>query len=326
MAKIFISYRRNDSSGYSGRLAERLHAAFGAANVFMDLDDIKPGVDFTAELHSAVGKCTALLALIGPHWLNATDATGARRIDDEQDFVRQEISAALQRQIRVIPLLLQRAEMPTAADLPEPLAPLALHQAMELSDSRWDYDVDQLIKALGGRVSGRTAVRRIWPLAAGASALVALAVAGVTYFRAPPSMPGTSDYQPRPPASDATPAGREPAAGNPVTMPAAQPDLSGNWLGQWTTDTGEVVKIYFHFESSGDKLMGNVRYPTGEGGIWDGKIDGDRILFSSRHTPQFEDNEVSISYAGRLNGDSIDLIMQRPEGVGRFVAYRQPAS
>ena len=326
MAKIFISYRRSDSSGYAGRLVDRLHAAFGAGNVFMDMDAIKPGVDFTAELHSAVGKCTALIALIGPSWLTARDAAGARRIDDGQDFVRQEIGAALQRKIRVIPVLVQRAEMPTAADLPEALAALAVHQAMELSDSRWDYDVDQLIKALGGRVSGKQGVNRIWGLVGGAIAVVAVAVAGVTYFRPLPSMPGTSDYQPRIPASSETPTGREQTAGNQVAMRPAQAELSGTWLGQWTTSNGQEVKIYFHFESSGDKLMGSVRYPTGEGGIWDGKIDGDRVLFSSRHTPQFEEHEVTISYAGRLNGDSIDLIMQRPEGVSRFVAYRQPAS
>ena len=321
MAKIFISYRRGDSSGYAGRLVDRLHAAFGPDNVFMDLDDIQPGVDFTAALHSAVGNCTALIALIGPSWLNARDATGARRVDDERDFVRQEIGAALQRKIRVIPVLVQRAEMPTAADLPEALAPLAVHQAMELSDSRWDYDVDQLIKALGGRVPPRKGVNRIWPLATGALAVVALAVAGVTYFRPLPSMPGTSDYQPRSPAGGEMPTFREQAAAAP-----AQPDLSGNWVGQWTESNGTVVKIYFRFETLGDKLMGSVRYPTGEGGIHEGKIDGDRILFTSRHTPQFENQEVGISYAGRLNGDSIDLIMQRPEGVSRFVAYRQPAS
>jgi hypothetical protein len=247
MAKIFISYRRSDSSGYAGRLVDRLHAAFGAENVFMDLDDIKPGVDFTAALHDAVGKCTALVALIGPNWLNASDATGARRIDDEQDFVRQEIGAALQRKIRVIPALVQRAEMPKAAELPKALAPLAVHQCMELSDSRWDYDVDQMIRALDGPVPSKKGLYRIWPLASGAVAVVALAVAGVTYFRPLPSMPGTSDFQARGPADGATPTSREQVTGNQVAMVPTDPIERAGW--PMTTSNGQEIKIYFQFEA-----------------------------------------------------------------------------
>lgn len=322
MPKIFISYRRSDSSGYAGRIVDRLHAAFGEGNVFMDLDDIKPGVDFTEELQHAVGNCDALIALIGPNWLKATSASGARRIDDAQDFVRQEISAALQRKVRVIPVLVQKAEMPSAADLPGSLAPLAVHQAIELSDSRWDYDVDQLIAALGGRPPAKTGRTQTWALAGGAVAVAALAVAGTLYFRSPAPAPAKAAHAAKRQAPEMQAAEKQNRA---LQAPAAT-DISGKWIGGWTAPDGREVKIRFSFEVSGDRLMGSVRYPTGEGGIQEGKIDGDRVLFLTRHTPQFEDKEVTISYAGRIAGDAINLVMQRPDGARRLVVHRQASS
>jgi hypothetical protein len=326
--RIFMSYRRNDSSGYAGRIADRLHAAFGADNVFMDVDDIKPGFDFTEELHRALAGCDALIALIGPNWLKASNTSGARRIDDPQDFVRQEISAALERKIRVIPVLLQKADMPASADLPEALAPLALHQGIELSDSRWDYDVDQLIKALGGRSPVRSGVNRAWILATGGLALAAIALAATVYFRPVPSIVAKSDHQARKQAAQRQTAQKQEAAGAPTPSQPAQSrsDLSGKWIGEWTAANGRQIKIQFLFEVSGDTLMGSVRYPTGEGGIQEGRIDGDRVLFLTRHTPQFEDKEVTISFVGRISADGIDFIMQRPEGANRLVAHRQSAS
>src|SRR5262245_40887774 len=105
MPNIFISYRREDSSGYAGRLHEQLSAAFGANHIFMDIQDIKPGVDFEDALNRAVGACDILIVLMGKQWLTITDATGRRRIDNPQDFVRLEIATALKRNVRVIPAL-----------------------------------------------------------------------------------------------------------------------------------------------------------------------------------------------------------------------------
>jgi len=161
MPKIFITYRREDSSGYVGRLHERLSAAFGAKSVFMDLEDIKPGADFADTISKAVGSCDILIVLIGKQWLTINDATGRRRIDDPLDFVRLEIATALNRNVRVIPVLVRKASMPVSEELPEPLASMARRQAHELSDDRWDFDVGQLIKALGGG-SVTHKIRRIW--------------------------------------------------------------------------------------------------------------------------------------------------------------------
>jgi hypothetical protein len=79
--RVFVSYRREESSGIAGRLYDRLAAHFGDDQVFMDVDTIALGVDFAKVITQAVGTCEVLLAVIGPHWLTATDEEGQRRLD-----------------------------------------------------------------------------------------------------------------------------------------------------------------------------------------------------------------------------------------------------
>ena len=149
MSGIFISYRRQDTSGYAGRLYEHLARHFGKQHVFMDIDTLQPGLDFGHALDQAVERSDVLLALIGPSWLSAVDAEGHRRLENPDDFVRLEIASALARgDIRVVPVLFGNAAMPRAAMLPEDLKPLARRHAVEISDNRWDYDVRRLIAQL----------------------------------------------------------------------------------------------------------------------------------------------------------------------------------
>lgn len=148
MSGIFISYRREDSAGHSGRLFDRLRERFGKDHVFMDVSAIEPGVDFVEAIDSAVGSCDALIVVIGRKWLSCTDAAGNRRLDDPKDFIRLETAAALRREIRVIPVLIQDATMPTEKDLPEDLLKLARRQAIEISDGHWESDTEVLIEAL----------------------------------------------------------------------------------------------------------------------------------------------------------------------------------
>ena len=148
MPKIFISYRRDDSAGHAGRLYDRLSGHFGFDNVFMDVDTISPGRDFVDAVQEAVGACNGLVAIIGREWLRASDAGGARRLDDPGDLVRLEIATALERGIRVVPVLVQGAQMAGAADLPDGLKELARRNAQEVSDSRFHSDVQRLIEAL----------------------------------------------------------------------------------------------------------------------------------------------------------------------------------
>ena len=112
MPRIFISYRRDDSAGHAGRIYDRLIDHFGRGQVFMDVDTIQPSLNFVEVVEQAVGVCNGLIAVIGREWLQASDAGGGRRLENPADLVRLEISTAQGRDIRVIPVLVQGAQMP----------------------------------------------------------------------------------------------------------------------------------------------------------------------------------------------------------------------
>src|ERR1700730_7909019 len=146
--RIFINYRRDDAAGDAGRLHDALSARFGIGAVFMDIDAIQPGADFAEVNNQAVRSCDFLVTVIGKNWLTWADDTGRRRLDDEQDLVRLEIESALERNIRVIPALVQGAPMPRRNQLPVSLAKMAGRQAFEISHARWKSDVERLIATL----------------------------------------------------------------------------------------------------------------------------------------------------------------------------------
>lgn len=148
VTKIVLSYRREDTAGHVGRLTDRLSARFGRDAVFRDLDSIAPGRDFTVAINEAIDSCDAVVVVIGREWLGAARPDGHRRLDDADDFVRVEVTAALERAVPVIPVLVEGAQMPAPESLPPPLVPLAYRNALEISDSRWDYDVQRLIDVL----------------------------------------------------------------------------------------------------------------------------------------------------------------------------------
>lgn len=144
---VFISYRREDASGFAGRLHAALTERFGPRRVFRDVDTMGPGADFAAVIESSLESCGAFVAVIGREWVVGTD--GRRRLDDPRDWVRLEVTAAIQREgVTVIPVLVEGALMPAAEELPEPMRPLTRYNALELSDSRWGYDVERLVHRL----------------------------------------------------------------------------------------------------------------------------------------------------------------------------------
>jgi hypothetical protein len=145
---IFVSYRREDSGPYARLLKTHLTEHFPDAQVFMDLDSIEAGLDFADAIGSAVRSCAVLVALIGGNWLTITDEDGSRRLDDPDDFVRFEIRTALERCVRVIPVLLDGAKAPKQTQLPSDLHKLARLNPLEMSYGRYEYDETRLMAVI----------------------------------------------------------------------------------------------------------------------------------------------------------------------------------
>lgn len=152
---VFISYRRDDSAASAGRIFDWLIDCFGKENVFRDLDRIAPGAEFAAVITAHIARCDAFIVIIGREWLNASDA-GKRRLDDPKDFVRTEICEAFRLNKRVFPVLVEGAAMPKMSKLPRDIAALTGRNAIEISESRFDYDVKRLIKAIDSAATTTT--------------------------------------------------------------------------------------------------------------------------------------------------------------------------
>jgi glycerophosphoryl diester phosphodiesterase len=215
--RVFISYRRQDTAWPARQLYDVLVAELGADRVFKDVDNIEPGDDFVERIQSAVGSCEVLLALIGPQWLTVTDANGLRRLDDPQDFVRIEVETALTRDdVRVIPILVDNAKMPSPQELPSGLARLTRRQAVEINPVNFDTRRllrvlnDTLRDARGDAAEPTAARRRTGLLVAVASSIVLLLAVGVAvwYFqRSMTADPQSSRSASSPPSITTAPSG-----------------------------------------------------------------------------------------------------------------------
>jgi hypothetical protein len=212
---IFISYRRDDSAGFARAIYDQLVQRFSRERVFMDVDAIEPGVPFDEATQRAVGQSEILLALIGRRWMEPQAGAGPR-LNDPDDFVHIEIAAALSRNIRVIPVLLDGTSMPAEEALPEPLRALARRNAVEIRHSRFASDMERLVEAirttLGETGAPRTTrdatARKVTPrrLVGGLAVVAVLALLFFTYStitsRQSPSKQGTEATEPAPALSD----------------------------------------------------------------------------------------------------------------------------
>lgn len=202
MSGIFISYRRADSPDATGRIYDRLIAEFGKEHVFKDIDSIPLGQDFRTHLNDRVGDCSVVLAIIGPHWSDARDASGQRRLDDADDFVRIELEAALARSIPVVPVLVGDAQMPAMAQLPASLGQLPYRQSIEVRpDPDFHNDATRLASALRHVLAGQpwapepeaprspAAASRpaVLPWVVAAIGIAAAATVSAVHFRAAPA-------------------------------------------------------------------------------------------------------------------------------------------
>jgi len=313
MSGIFISYRRSDSAPHAGRLHDRLCDYFGADKVFMDVDDIKPGADFVSLIGEKVASCDALIAVIGKGWLARDEDNGKPRMYNPTDFVRLELEHALQRDILLIPALVEGAEMPRGSDLPAPLSELSQRQAVELSDKDFQRGVDKII----GVLEKLPALR----------------------LRSTKNGPGGK-------SANASTAGRPRGWGGPVailivmlflawqwsagqkkgTVDPATETLAGAWEANVTYGWGDSYNEQFRFKPEDSRLFGTASFLGAARGIEDGKIEGDVLLFSVR----FQENSGSATtdhkniYRGKLTGNEIRFTMQDDKGTPpvEFVARK----
>src|ERR1700691_5530671 len=240
MAGIFINYRRDDAPGVAGRLFDYLALKFPRRSLFMDVEAMKAGLDFAKQLDTQVSQCQVLLAVIGPHWLDAKDHAGHRRLDAEKDYVRIELVSALKRAIPLIPILVDGAEMPPEDALTDDLKPLTRRHALELRHTRFNADADAIVHALESAVPRRS---RAWLPIGAAVAVAAIALVAVLWPKiaanlypgaTPPALVAVNPSVPNLPAPN-SPAPSLPAPSLPaVALPAApqpapkQADTLGN--------------------------------------------------------------------------------------------------
>ncbi|MCA8993702.1 MAG: TIR domain-containing protein [Planctomycetaceae bacterium] len=161
MRTVFISYRRADSSGIAGRIYDRLRNEYGEQLVFFDVDSIPAGVRFRDYIRDAIRDCGAIVAIIGRDWLGFSE-NGIRRIDEPDDYVRQEVQFALDNEIPILPILVDDTKMPTADELPVELRPLADCNALKVdTGSDFEVHVGRLLERLGAIVERHRRIPRV---------------------------------------------------------------------------------------------------------------------------------------------------------------------
>jgi hypothetical protein len=235
--RIFISYRREDASAQAARLRDRLASAdaFGETNVFMDVDRLRAGQDFEAELNHALGKTDIFLAVIGPRWVATLAAKGAK---GERDYVVEEIATALVRGIPVIPVLVDRAPLPSSAELPKSLRNLLRFQKLDLVHESFGRDVAALVQDMKALWKAKTKPEPTrkprWAIAA---ASMLLAIIGGAYLALTwPDEEGPAGKEGAPAQEGNLPlpsAGKSNSKPAPVSPPSAnaKPQTKKAWLG-----------------------------------------------------------------------------------------------
>ncbi|MBP6898523.1 MAG: toll/interleukin-1 receptor domain-containing protein [Burkholderiaceae bacterium] len=289
-ARIFLSYRRDDSAGHARAIGEALARRFGADQVFIDVDDIGAGQAFDQSIRQAMDQARVLLVLIGRRWLAVPDGAGRPRLHEDQDVVRQELESALRGGLQIIPLLLDGAAMPAAEALPATLQPLAKRQALAIDHARFAADMARLVGVLEATLGApaRPGRRRLLALTAvgGAAAATALG-AGLWWWR-----------------------GRSTAA---MIGPAARPAVNGRWQAELRYDwlAGPLVER-FEFSGEGLLLQGSASFLRVPRTLVEGRIEADgRLSFATRSLEQLgaAQRELTHRYQGRLVGGRLQLRM-----------------
>lgn len=326
MQGIFINYRRQDSQSAAGRLADHLKESLLEVPVFRDVETIEPGVDFIEAINRALASCGVLLAVIGPHWVSLTDAAGRRRLDNPNDYTRLEITTALQRRdVRVIPVLVEGAQMPEPDDLPEDLQALCRRNAIELTDKRWNFDVSQLIDALRKALNIPSPSPQPQPVPATVQPawyrrLSKKQWAGVAAVVGVMGILGEQQqdtFEPNPAPSEPVQPYVQPAAPtpplNPVySQPAPRPTLNGGWQDAEGGRYRLIEQGGGGFRFSGMSPHGPV---VGVGGVVNNILTITYALNGVQYAAQLElspdGNSLRGGYASAATGESGMVLMQR---------------
>lgn len=300
MPRVFISYRRDDSAGYVGRLYDKIAERFGEESVFMDIDAIQPGEDFVEVIEKAVRSCDVLLAVLGKQWVTITDAHGQRRIDNPDDFVRLEIAAALRRKrVRVIPVLVRGAAMPSAAQLPVNLQPLSTRNAHVISDKNFHRDVDDLIKVLEQIKTRRLPLRWLAVLLMLIGLVLGGNLLGINF---------SGDDSPSEDGSNVV------ATSTPEPAPSGILPISGRWQFSIRFDPHPACG-----QDSGQELTEQLHYRYEIDGI-----DGDllRIYVGSESEPdQFWRVEPNTYLLGEYDGEFREIRVLAPDHLEEVFRY-----
>lgn len=302
MAGIFINYRRDDVPGVAGRLYDHLAQKFPPRQLFIDVDAIKPGLDFVEQIDTQIAQCHVVLAVIGTHWLADKDQEGRKRLDDANDFVRLELASALKRNIPLIPILVDGAAMPSEQDLPPDLKPLARREALELRYTRFDSDADAIVQALRTIIPKR---RLPWrAIIPGAAACLVIAGAVVSLLPrptpTPPPLPPRPAIVPTKPVKPIVVVPPPVAPPRLAVVPAGVPPASANLLVAIGDSATEVQTRYgiksepiseggnelmlgapldglMFFFNEQDKILSEIRADAPFGGTIDGVRIGDTL-------------------------------------------------
>ena len=172
MTRIFISYRRDSCSDICAHLREKIEERFGSGSVFLDTVSLVAGEDFPCRLREEIARCSALLVVMDKDWASLPSAGGGRRLDDPNDFVRQEIETAIRLNRRVIPVQVHGAKFPPAEELPDSVKPFTRCHAVKIHE-------EPLFRESVKHLLDQLAPKRSWKLLSWAVALIVLAFVGV---------------------------------------------------------------------------------------------------------------------------------------------------
>ncbi|MGB3441511.1 MAG: toll/interleukin-1 receptor domain-containing protein [Actinophytocola sp.] len=146
--RLFVSYRIDDSVYAAAAIADQLTKVFGAENVFRDRDALALGELYPKKIRRALERCDIVLAVVGPSWLDVRDSAGQRRLDDPDDWVRTELRMAFDRDIPVVPVLLDGTPLPDFGQLPADITALTLSTCWQVRHQSFESDVRGLIDRL----------------------------------------------------------------------------------------------------------------------------------------------------------------------------------